>query len=185
MTVLLLGCGCSETGSTAQPERDPATAESGTSATAPRGGSAGQPAADGAQATRHGPVLFEAAASCVEDYSVAAVADLAFAFDGTVVDIGESVTDRGDAGDLDYAGVTFEVHEWYVGDGPDTFTVDLAPPTEPRVTDVPPSYGIGSRLLVSGQDRWDEGGFSDPIAWGCGFTRYHDEETAAEWRSIG
>ena len=50
------------------------------------------------------------------------------------------------------------------------FTADFA--------DVP----LGTRLLVSGEDRWDEGAMKHPIVWSCGFTRYYDRETAAAWR---
>jgi hypothetical protein len=42
------------------------------------------------------------------------------------------------------------------------------------MSESPPSYSVGTRLLVSREDA---------IAWGCGFTRYVDEETAAAWRS--
>ena len=143
-----------------------------------------QPPADGEQAaSATGPVSFSATASCVEEYSPRAMTGRAFAFDGTVTEIGESVTDRGDSGDLGYSGVTFRVDEWFVGDGPGTFTVDMGAPTKSRMSESAPSYGVGSRLLVSGEDRWGEGGLEDPIAWGCGFTRYFDEDTAAAWRS--
>lgn len=113
----------------------------------------------------------EATASCVESYSPGAVAGRAFAFDGTVLSVGPSVSDRGDDADLDLPGVTFDVHEWFVGEGPDRFTVDLAG-AEP-----------GTRLLVSGEERWGGGALAQPIAWGCGFTRYHDEQTADAWRA--
>jgi hypothetical protein len=42
------------------------------------------------------------------------------------------------------------------------------------MSESPPSYAVGTRLLVSGEDQ---------IVWACGFTRYFDEETAAAWRS--
>jgi len=34
-----------------------------------------------------------------------------------------------------------------------------------------PSYGVGSRLLVSGEPRWGGGALTNAIAWGCGFTQ--------------
>ena len=44
-----------------------------------------------------------------------------------------------------------------------------------------PAYQIGTRLLVSGTPRWGGAPLADPIAWGCGFTRYYSRATAAEW----
>lgn len=52
----------------------------------------------------------------------------------------------------------------------------------PTSEDGPPSYGVGTRLLVSGEPRW---GGTDPLrdafAWGCGFTRYYDAQAATDW----
>lgn len=119
-------------------------------------------------------------ARCVESYTPEAVTGRAFAFDGVVVDIGASVSDRGDEGDLNAPGVTFEVREWFSGGSADTVTIDVqvantefADPSDPGY-----SFGIGSRLLVSGEPRWGGSPLDDPIAWGCGFSRYHDPETA-------
>jgi hypothetical protein len=72
------------------------------------------------------------------------------------------------------AGVTFEVREWFVGEGPQTFTVRMGAPTRSRVSESAPSYFVGTHLLVSGELG---------VAWDCGFTRYFDEDTAAAWRS--
>ena len=44
-------------------------------------------------------------------------------------------------------------------------------------------YDIGSRLLVSGEPRWEGSPLDAPIAWGCGFARYYDPQTAAVWRT--
>jgi hypothetical protein len=41
---------------------------------------------------------------------------------------------------------------------------------------------MGSRLLVSGEPRWGGTPLEDPIAWGCGFTRYYDSGTAKSWK---
>jgi len=184
---LLVLTGCSSTGGepdTGRPAPTESTDDGGaTDRGADRPG-IGQPPADTGQAAPHtGALGSSATMSCVEEYSPTAVAGRAFAFDGTVTAIGQSVTDRGDSGDLGYAGVTFAVEEWFVGDGPATFTVDLGAPEKVPMSEAGASYGIGTRLLVSGEDRWGEGGLVDPIAWGCGFTRYYDEETAAAWRS--
>jgi len=181
LTALLLvgGCSSDEPGDAAGDDVTPSPTMSESS----REPELQPPADDQHVAPARGPVSFSATASCVEDYSPEAMTGRAFAFAGTVTEIGESVTDRGDSGDLGYSGVTFQVEEWFVGDGPATFTVDMGAPTKSRMSESAPSYFVGSRLLVSGEDRWGEGGLEDPIAWGCGFTRYFDESTSAAWRS--
>lgn len=133
----------------------------------------------------HGPLAEAGEASCVEEYSPAAVAGRGFAFDGVVVAIGSTVTDRGDGDDLGLDGVTFEVRDWFVGGTGRTVTVDMAPPLaghEASSADGP-SYAVGSRLLVSGEPRWGGPPLEDPIAWGCGFSRYHDAATADSWEN--
>lgn len=135
-------------------------------------------------AERSGPLPGDEAASCVESYSPAALAARDFAFDGVVVTIGSSVSDRGDEGDLALPGVTFEVREWFSGGSADTVTVDMqtlaTPAAEP--SDQRYAYDVGSRLLISGEPRWGGAPLDAPIAWGCGFSRYYDEQTAAAWR---
>ena len=139
---------------------------------------------DAPQSTLKGALTGSAMASCVEQYSPTTVAGLAFAFDGTVTEIGPGRTDRPGQGALGYAGVTFEVTEWFHGGDGSTVTVDVSAPTDVVVSgeDVP-SYAPGTRLLVSGQPRWGGAPLDDPIAWGCGFTRYYDEATADRWRA--
>ena len=135
-------------------------------------------------AGRTGALAEGAAASCAVQYSAEAVRERDFAFDGVVTGIGPSVTDRSGASGLDRVGVTFAVNEWFSGGEEPTVTVDLPAPASPGASTTSeggPVYGIGSRLLVSGADRWD-GAPLEPIAWTCGFTRYYDEETAASWR---
>lgn len=127
----------------------------------------------------------EGGASCVEAYTPGAVATRAFAFDGAVTAIGPGTTDRADAV-LGLVAVTFEVREWFGGGTGETVTVDMFPPgpDQPdQASESAPSYGVGTRLLVSGEPRWGGEPLQDAIAWTCGFTRYHDEATAAEWRS--
>ena len=125
--------------------------------------------------------LPEGMARCVESYNPQAVTGRAFAFDGVVVDIGASVLDRGHEGDLNAPGVTFKVREWFSGGSADTVTIDVQVPNTEFAdpSDLGYSFGIGSRLLVSG--RWGGSPLDDPIAWGCGFSRYHDPETARAW----
>jgi hypothetical protein len=123
------------------------------------------------------------AGSCVERYSPAAVANRAFAFDGTVTSIDAGTTDRPGRGALHYAAVTFSVNEWFDGGSGPTATVDMAPPTAFAHSEAQRwSYEVGTRLLVSGEPRWGGAPLDDAIGWGCGFTRYYDPTPAASWR---
>ena len=132
---------------------------------------------------RIGPLPDGETSSCVMSYAASAVGELGFAFDGVVVDVGASVSDRGDGADLGLAGVTFEVREWFSGGEGRTVTVDMLPPSTAAIlSDVDYAYGVGSRLLVSGQPRWGGSPLQQPIAWGCGFSRYYDSATATAWR---
>ncbi len=163
--LVVAGCGEPAASPTAEPE---VTASSGP---APTKGAdepdapdvpEGQPPADGPVAdTRSGAVELASGGGCTLRYSVRAVQERGFALDGTVVAMGD-------------AGVTFEVHEWFAGGDAPTVSLKLAGPTQSDRSESSPSYSVGTRLLVSGED---------PVAWGCGFTRYFDEETAAAWRS--
>lgn len=130
-----------------------------------------------------GPLPDGTATSCVEEYSPEAVADRAFAFDGVVVDVGSATSNRGGDSNLDLAGVTFEVGEWFSGGRGSTVTIDMPAPTEGShgLSEGGPSYAIGSRLLVSGEPRWGGTALSDAIAWSCDFTRYYDPATANSW----
>ncbi|TQM96687.1 hypothetical protein FB476_1576 [Ornithinimicrobium humiphilum] len=95
--------------------------------------------------------------------------------------MGPSVSDRGDDGDLDLAGITFDVREWFVGGDADEVIVDLQSVGEPTAEEAMPVQ-VGTRLLVSGEPRWEGAPLDSPIAWGCGFSRYYDEQTATAWR---
>src|ERR671910_922540 len=112
-------------------------------------------------AGRTGSLANDVVESCVESYTPTAVADRAFAFEGVVIDIGQSVSDRGDGGDLNLPGVTFQVNQWFEGGDGSIFTVDLQAPEG--------SYGIGSRLLVSGESRWGEPDMAGATPLGGGF----------------
>lgn len=119
------------------------------------------------------------AAQCRADYTPEAVADREFAFDGTVLDVGEVGGDP----ELPMVPVTFDVHAWYHGGAGDTVTVDLPVPLVGSGIGGArrgPSYGPGTRLLVSGEVREQE----RLTAAGCGFTRYHDVATAAAWAAL-
>lgn len=122
----------------------------------------GQPPIDGPlEDRRSGAVELAGDGGCTLRYSVEAVRERGLAFDGTVIEIAD-------------AGVTFDVGEWFAGGDAATVTLKMAGPTQTGMSESPPSYSVGTRLLVSGEH---------PIVWGCGFTRYFDEETAAAWRS--
>jgi len=141
------------------------------------------PGGEGATDPRDGDAVGGGAAQeCAEDYSPAAVAGRSFAFDGTVTAIGPAGSNRsGVASPL--AGVTFRVNEWFHGGAGQTVTVDMdAPPSGSGRSDASvPAYGIGTRLLVSGEPRWGGPPLDAAIAWGCGFTRDYTAQTAAEW----
>lgn len=122
-----------------------------------------------------------AAASCASEYSTTTLVGQAFAFDGTVTAIGPPQTNRDGGGVLPLVSASFEVHEWFRGGSGPTVTVDIAQPR--YAEDGPPSYAVGTRLLVSGQPRWGGAPLDDPIAWGCGFTRYYDPATESTWRT--
>jgi hypothetical protein len=143
------------------------------------------PATDNPTGVPSGPLPEDGLKSCVEAYQPATVAHRAFAFDGVVVDIGPAHSNRSGLGYLDLAGVTFAVGEWFFGGTGPTVTIDMDPPlagAQYGPAEFFHSYGIGSRLLVSGEPRWGGSPLNAPIAWSCGFTRYYDQQTAQSWR---
>ncbi|MFE9205609.1 hypothetical protein [Micromonospora sp. NPDC007230] len=129
----------------------------------------------------------EAAISCVVEYSLPEVAKRAFSFDGTVIAIGPA---RERPGSVPFGvGVTLRVHQWFRGGTSDTVTVNMPAPQFAATDDGlhnnfgSPTYGVGTRLLVSGEPRWGGEPLDYPIAWwGCGgFTRYYSPQVAAAW----
>jgi len=131
-----------------------------------------------------GPLNIGSAASCVEEYSPRRVTGRAFAFDGTLTAIGPSRSGRPGAPPLALVAATFTVNEWFRGGSGSTVSVDITPPEAGQsLGEAVPSYGVGSRLLVSGEPRWGGGALTNAIAWGCGFTRYYDQATADSWRA--
>ena len=131
-----------------------------------------------------GSLLRSDTVSCVESYTPSAAVGLAFAFDGTVESVAAARTNRTGKGYLDLVAVTFTVNEWFAGGSGASVTVDMPPPNNVSTTDeAVPSYEVGSRLLVSGQPRWGGKALEDPLAWGCGFSRYYDPRTAISWRA--
>lgn len=124
-------------------------------------------------------------ASCAFEYTPATLAERAFAFDGTVTAVTEPGTGTGTGTGEDRAGTTFTVNEWFSGGASATVTIDMPPPsTQNGLSEVPPTYEIGSRLLISGEHLRGGATMADAVAWGCGFSRYYDAETAGRWREV-
>ncbi|HWL41913.1 MAG TPA: hypothetical protein VNQ73_03135 [Ilumatobacter sp.] len=126
----------------------------------------------------------EGTTSCISPDTAGTLADRAFAFDGTVVKVGTA--DRDDL----VVHTTFEVHEWFRSGttAPPTVTVDMLPPEltsyGPAGLDgAPATWGLGSRLLITGEPRFGGEPLLAPVAWMCGFSRTYDPTTAAEWRA--
>lgn len=120
-------------------------------------------------------------ASCVEPYNLRNLRNRGFAFDGTVVSMSPVRSDRAGAdGVSGYLMVSFQVHQWFRGGSGTSTSVDMFGPTMSSAQHV--SFGVGTRLLVSGEPKESGGSLPGPIGWGCGFTRYYDPTTAASWR---
>lgn len=134
---------------------------------------------------RTGPLeVGGAVASCAEGYNAKTIDNRAFAFDGTIVEIGPGRTNKADKGQLDTSAVTFQVNEWFKAGTTETVTVDLMSATSSIAGDDTPAYEVGTRLLVSGEPRWGGAALDDAIAWSCGgFTRYYEQAVADEWRA--
>lgn len=131
--------------------------------------------------SRTGPVPGSPDASCVEPYNLRNLTNRGFAFDGTVVSMSPAQSDRtGADGVSGYLMVSFQVHQWFRGGSGTSTAVDMFGPTMSSAQQV--SYGVGTRLLVSGEPKESGGSLPGPIGWGCGFTRYYDQTTAAAWR---
>lgn len=114
--------------------------------------------------------------SCVEEYSPQTVAQRGFAFDGTVIGIGERSSEEGDP----YLPVSFTVHRWFRGGPGDEVTVAMLAPDEATSVDNT-TYAVGSRLLVSGEPRFGGAPLDDPVAWACGFTRWYNQADGQTW----
>ena len=99
-------------------------------------------------------------ASCVEQYSPAALANRTFVFDGTVTGI---------AGDK----VTFAVNDGFRGVDGEAITLDAPGMTGTAITSAGgPDLTVGERYLVAGDATF---------VWACGFTQPFDATVAAEW----
>ena len=114
---------------------------------------------------------------CGEQYSPQTLTERGFAFDGTVVSVGaRSATAGGDP----HVPVVFQVNHWFKGGRGDRVTVAMVPPGV--VTSVGNAvYGVGSRLLVSGDGRSSADPLDHPISRACGFTRWYTQADARTW----
>ncbi|GAB1644157.1 hypothetical protein [Krasilnikovia sp. MM14-A1259] len=129
----------------------------------------------GPVAARHGALADTGAADCAAYGSARDITARGFAFDGTVSSIASPAT----VAPGGYTAVTFAVHEWFHGGSGDRVTVTMMAPLRPgqHASEAGPSYGTGSRLLVSGD--------TSPglVARTCGYTRYYDQATGDAWRA--
>jgi len=127
--------------------------------------------------------------SCVTGYTLDHLAERGFAFDGTVVAIEPpAIAGTLPGGELDplpFVNATFEVHEWFkAGDSTiTTMTVAMPPPDDTSAPNGAAWWGVGSRLLVTGESRWGTDPLDGPVAWMCGFSRTYDPATANAWRT--
>jgi hypothetical protein len=123
------------------------------------------------RADESGEVLFEGAFACTGSFTPQDAAGADFAFDGTVASI-QDLSD--DQVDVDLRTVTLQVHEWFHGSDEPEVTVTTYAPKDLAGS---PSYEVGTRLLVSGDQDGDV-----RVAPPCGATRYFDPESATSWR---
>jgi hypothetical protein len=151
-------------GGPGSPDADPPLA-----ASAPPVSEAGESVAIGGEAM-----------NCVEAYGPETLANRAFAFDGTVTGIAEAAPDD-ELSIIADVEVTFRIEQWLRGGDAGQFTVSMIPP-DADTSAGNGSYQVGSRLLVSGEDRWGDEQLSDPVVWYCGFTRTYSAGAAEQWR---
>ena len=117
------------------------------------------------------------AGSCAFSFTNENLAMRAWAFDGTITSIGTLRDSR--LGEVSSA--TFTVNKWFRGGSDRAVTIQFEFPSSE-------GYGVspevGKRFLVSGESRWGGEPLSDPIAWGCGFTREWTESESQSWTSV-
>lgn len=111
-----------------------------------------------------------ASEGCVSEYSAETLRKRAFAFDGTVVDVGTEKDPRAPEEDVVTGRAHFEVHEWFAGGTGEAVTVWMQRPVEE-----------GDRLLVAGEPRWGGAPLEEAIAWECGFTAAYSDARSREW----
>lgn len=117
---------------------------------------------------RVGALRTDQQGGCVAEYRPDTLDDQHWAADVTITDI-----DDGDR----LVTVSVRVNHWYRGGSGSSAEVML--PNPEIAEGIPPAFGVGSRLLVSGAKIPD--GY---LAWTCGFSRYYDRMTAATWGEV-
>ena len=118
--------------------------------------------------------------SCVEEYGPQTVARRGFAFDGTITRVGE----RSSSGEVvdPYLSVVFTVTRWFRGGQGTQVAVAMLPPELIASVGNTP-YKVGSRLLVSGEQRGSGTRPDELLAWACGFTRWYRPTDSAVWEA--
>lgn len=124
-----------------------------------------------------GPLPDSVQARCIQTYTPAALPRVSrVAFDGNVRKIGPS------SNASPYVTVEFQVNEWLADGSGSTVKVLMLPPVN-TFDASPPSFRVGTRLLVSGNPSPTVDKFAPVVAEGCGFTRYYEKRVAHSWRS--
>jgi hypothetical protein len=112
--------------------------------------------------------------SCAFEYNSESLAERSWAFDGTLVSVGDVADSQ--MGSVPAA--TFEVTHWYRGGDSARVTVQFDMGT---IGEFVPEVATGARLLVAGEPRWGGQALDDPVAWGCGFTQPWSSTSARQW----
>jgi len=139
---------------------------------APAGSGSANVAAD-----RRGALPNFGKADCEPPNSAADVASRAMSFDGTVTAVGAPIADQPHP-EEGYLPVTFTVNEWFRGGNGTSIIVAMRPPLAPGEIAGEP---LGTRLLISGER--DDPALGSMLAYGCGYSRYYDQQTATAWRT--
>jgi hypothetical protein len=106
------------------------------------------------------------AGSCVEQYSLEALKNRDYAFEGTIVSIDPDPADGPDR-------VMFDVGTWFTGGQGTTATKQAYGFGGGMTSAGGSSHAVGERLLVAGDDKF---------VWECGFTQPYDASVAADWK---
>lgn len=112
--------------------------------------------------------------SCAVEYSPETLSARSWAFDGTLIAVGN-------VGDSQLGAVpsaTFNVNTWYRGGSTPQVTVQFE---TGMISEFVPEVTTGTRLLVSGEPRWGGQPLDDAVAWGCGFTQPWTAAAAQQW----
>ena len=115
--------------------------------------------------------------SCAFEYNSETLAARSWAFDGTLISVGDVADSQ--MGSVPAA--TFDVNHWYRGGDTPQATVQFDMGT---ISEFVPEVTQGTRLLVAGEPRWGGAPLIDPVAWGCGFTQPWSSTSAQRWSAV-